>query len=103
MQTLAEGAMIGYTPRGMQLAQETIVIFCSLQFQFCCIVLTGFKILKFYINNILQEKMISRNFFLNARLGTDLLLAAAGETVTNTNSYPLTTKYECMNCFSILA
>jgi hypothetical protein len=29
MQTLAEGAMIGYTPRGMQLAQETIVIFCS--------------------------------------------------------------------------
>ncbi|CAD6334621.1 unnamed protein product [Miscanthus lutarioriparius] len=48
--TLAEGAMIGYTPRGMQLAQETI------------------------------EKMISRNFFLNARLGTDLLLAAAGET-----------------------
>lgn len=29
--------MIGYTPRGMQLAQETIVIFCSLQCQFCCI------------------------------------------------------------------
>ncbi|XP_062230740.1 pentatricopeptide repeat-containing protein At4g35850, mitochondrial-like isoform X3 [Phragmites australis] len=47
--TLAEGAMIGHTPRGMQLAQETI------------------------------EKMISRNFFLNPRMGTDLLLAAAGE------------------------
>ncbi|KAL6840987.1 hypothetical protein ACP4OV_029247 [Aristida adscensionis] len=47
--TLAEGAMIGHTPRGMQLAQETI------------------------------EKMISRNFFLNPRMGSDLLLAAAGE------------------------
>uniref|UniRef100_A0A0E0H9B2 PROP1-like PPR domain-containing protein n=1 Tax=Oryza nivara TaxID=4536 RepID=A0A0E0H9B2_ORYNI len=47
--TLAEGAMIGHTPRGMQLAQETI------------------------------EKMTSRNFFLNARMGTDLLLAASGE------------------------
>ncbi|CAN6331395.1 unnamed protein product [Urochloa humidicola] len=47
--TLAEGAMIGHTPRGMQVAQETI------------------------------EKMVSRNFFLNARMGTDLLLAAAGE------------------------
>ncbi|KAF8725856.1 hypothetical protein HU200_020418 [Digitaria exilis] len=47
--TLAEGAMIGYTPRGMQVAQETI------------------------------EKMVSRNFFLNPRMGTDLLLAAAGE------------------------
>lgn len=83
--------MIGYTPRGMQLAQETIVTFCSLRFQFCCIVLTGFKILKFYVNNIFQEKMVSRNFFLNARLGSDLLLAAAGETVINTNSFPLTT------------
>lgn len=47
--TLAEGAMIGHTPRGMQLAQETI------------------------------EKMTSRNFFLNPRMGTDLLLAASGE------------------------
>jgi hypothetical protein len=26
MQTLAEGAMIGYTPRGMQVAQETLVL-----------------------------------------------------------------------------
>uniref|UniRef100_A0A0D9WCQ8 PROP1-like PPR domain-containing protein n=1 Tax=Leersia perrieri TaxID=77586 RepID=A0A0D9WCQ8_9ORYZ len=47
--TLAEGAMIGHTPRGMQLAQETI------------------------------EKMTSRNFFLNPKMGTDLLLAASGE------------------------
>ncbi|XP_022774349.1 pentatricopeptide repeat-containing protein At4g35850, mitochondrial [Durio zibethinus] len=47
--TLVEGAMIGYTPRGMQLAQETLV------------------------------KMNSRNFFLNAKVGSDLLLAAAGE------------------------
>jgi len=29
MQTLAEGAMIGHTPRGMQVAQETLVIFFS--------------------------------------------------------------------------
>ncbi|XVF16305.1 hypothetical protein REPUB_Repub10bG0019800 [Reevesia pubescens] len=47
--TLAEGAMVGYTPRGMQLAQETLV------------------------------NMTSRNFFLNNRVGSDLLLAAAGE------------------------
>ncbi|CAM0958377.1 unnamed protein product [Alopecurus aequalis] len=47
--TLAEGAMIGHTPRGMQVAQETL------------------------------EKMASRNFFLNPRMGTDLLLAASGE------------------------
>jgi hypothetical protein len=26
MQTLAEGAMIGYTQRGMQVAQETLVL-----------------------------------------------------------------------------
>lgn len=43
--------------------------------------------------------MTSRNFFLNAKMGTDLLLAAAGETVTATNSCPFTTKYECMNYF----
>lgn len=47
--TLAEGAMIGHTPRGMQLAQETL------------------------------EKMVSRNYFLNPKMGTDLLLIAAGE------------------------
>jgi pentatricopeptide repeat protein len=47
--TLAEGAMIGHTPRGMQVAQETL------------------------------EKMVSRNFFLNPRMGSDLLIAAAGE------------------------
>ncbi|XVF14002.1 hypothetical protein REPUB_Repub09cG0019100 [Reevesia pubescens] len=47
--TLVEGAMVGYTPRGMQLAQETLV------------------------------KMTSRNFFLNNKVGSDLLLAAAGE------------------------
>jgi pentatricopeptide repeat protein len=47
--TLAEGAMIGHTPRGMQVAQETL------------------------------EKMTSRNFFLNPKMGTDLLLAASGE------------------------
>ncbi|XP_051229782.1 pentatricopeptide repeat-containing protein At4g35850, mitochondrial [Lolium perenne] len=47
--TLAEGAMIGHTPTGMQVAQETL------------------------------EKMTSRNFFLNPKMGTDLLLAASGE------------------------
>ncbi|KAK4847188.1 hypothetical protein QYF36_026743 [Acer negundo] len=47
--TLVEGAMIGYTPRGMQLAQDTLV------------------------------NMNSRNFFLSPKLGNDLLLIAAGE------------------------
>ncbi|XP_077227700.1 pentatricopeptide repeat (PPR) superfamily protein [Tasmannia lanceolata] len=47
--TLIEGAMIGYTPRGMQIAHETL------------------------------EKMNSRNFFLSLKMGSELLLAAAGE------------------------
>ncbi|KAM5581812.1 pentatricopeptide repeat-containing protein [Rosa sericea] len=46
---LAEGAMIGYTPKGMQIAQKAL------------------------------EDMNSRNFYLLPRQGTDLLLAAAGE------------------------
>ncbi|KAJ8435408.1 hypothetical protein Cgig2_009659 [Carnegiea gigantea] len=48
-QTLAEGAMVGYTPRGMQLAQDTLV------------------------------NMTARNFFLSRKMGTDLLLVAAAE------------------------
>ncbi|XP_004304676.1 PREDICTED: pentatricopeptide repeat-containing protein At4g35850, mitochondrial [Fragaria vesca subsp. vesca] len=47
--TLAEGAMIGYTPKGMQIAQKAL------------------------------EDMNSRNFFLLPRQGSDLLLVAAGE------------------------
>ncbi|XP_042498455.1 pentatricopeptide repeat-containing protein At4g35850, mitochondrial [Macadamia integrifolia] len=47
--TLVEGAMVGHTPRGMQIAQDTL------------------------------EKMTSRNFFLNPRMGNELLLAASGE------------------------
>ncbi|KAG9446415.1 hypothetical protein H6P81_012543 [Aristolochia fimbriata] len=47
--TLVEGAMVGYTPRGMQLAQETL------------------------------EKMNSKGLFLNTKIGNDLLLASAGE------------------------
>lgn len=47
--TLVEGAMVGYTPKGMQLAQKTL------------------------------EKMISMNMYLTPKVGSDLLLAAAGE------------------------
>ncbi|KAM7267193.1 hypothetical protein ACFE04_009359 [Oxalis oulophora] len=47
--TLVEGAMIGYTPRGMQLAQETLV------------------------------NMNARNFFLSPKQGSDLLRIAARE------------------------
>lgn len=47
--TLVEGAMVGYTPRGMQLALETL------------------------------EKMTSRGIRLNPRMVNDLLLAASGE------------------------
>ncbi|PKI68366.1 hypothetical protein CRG98_011274 [Punica granatum] len=47
--TLVEGAMVGYTPRGMELAQETL------------------------------NKMNARNFFLSPRMGSDLLLVASGE------------------------
>ncbi|XP_043714006.1 pentatricopeptide repeat-containing protein At4g35850, mitochondrial [Telopea speciosissima] len=47
--TLVEGAMVGHTPRGMQLAKDTLA------------------------------NMSSRNFFLNAKMGNELLLAASGE------------------------
>lgn len=47
--TLAEGAMVGYTPRGMQLAQDTLV------------------------------NMTARNLSLSRKMGTDLLLVAAAE------------------------
>ncbi|XP_027085801.1 pentatricopeptide repeat-containing protein At4g35850, mitochondrial [Coffea arabica] len=47
--TLTEGAMRGYTAKGMQLAQDTLV------------------------------NMNSRNFFLSPKQGNDLLLAASGE------------------------
>ncbi|XP_062105595.1 pentatricopeptide repeat-containing protein At4g35850, mitochondrial [Humulus lupulus] len=47
--TLVEGAMIGYTPKGMQIAQDTLV------------------------------NMNSRGFFLSPKMGSDLLLQAAGE------------------------
>ncbi|XP_057955034.1 pentatricopeptide repeat-containing protein At4g35850, mitochondrial [Malania oleifera] len=47
--TLVEGAMVGYTEKGMQLAQDTLV------------------------------KMKSRNFFLSLKMGSDLLIAASGE------------------------
>lgn len=47
--TLAEGAMIGYTPKGMQIAQKAL------------------------------ENMNGRNFYLLPKQGSDLLLLAAGE------------------------
>ncbi|KAF9603073.1 hypothetical protein IFM89_033798 [Coptis chinensis] len=47
--TLMEGAMVGHTERGMQIALDTL------------------------------EKMTSRGFFLNYKMGSDLLLAASGE------------------------
>ncbi|KAL2335248.1 hypothetical protein Fmac_016461 [Flemingia macrophylla] len=47
--TLAEGAMTGYTEKGMQIAQDILV------------------------------RMNERNFFLNSKLGSELLLTAAGE------------------------
>ncbi|KAL6960310.1 hypothetical protein U1Q18_041810, partial [Sarracenia purpurea var. burkii] len=47
--TLTEGAMVGYTPKGMQLALQTL------------------------------EMMTSRGFFLSPKMGNDLLLAASGE------------------------
>ncbi|XP_061339556.1 pentatricopeptide repeat-containing protein At4g35850, mitochondrial isoform X2 [Gastrolobium bilobum] len=47
--TLAEGAMVGYTEKGMQIAQDILV------------------------------SMNQRNFFLNSKMGSELLLRAAGE------------------------
>ncbi|XP_021728548.1 pentatricopeptide repeat-containing protein At4g35850, mitochondrial-like isoform X2 [Chenopodium quinoa] len=47
--TLVEGAMVGYTPKGMQIAQDALV------------------------------NMTSKNVFLNPRMASDLLLIAAGE------------------------
>ncbi|KAK7364838.1 hypothetical protein VNO80_13582 [Phaseolus coccineus] len=47
--TLAEGAMAGYTEKGMQIAQDILV------------------------------RMNERNYFVNSKLGSELLLIAAGE------------------------
>ncbi|MED6181220.1 hypothetical protein PIB30_017416 [Stylosanthes scabra] len=47
--TLAEGAMVGYTEKGMQIAQDALVL------------------------------MNQRNFLLNGKAGSDLLLLASGE------------------------
>ncbi|KAL6325523.1 hypothetical protein AAG906_023368 [Vitis piasezkii] len=47
--TLVEGAMVGYTPKGMELAQDTLV------------------------------KMNARGFFLSPKMGSELLLVASGE------------------------
>ncbi|KAL8151374.1 hypothetical protein V2J09_021182 [Rumex salicifolius] len=47
--TLIEGSLTGYTPKGMQLAKETL------------------------------ENMLARNFFLNPKMANHLLLLAAGE------------------------
>ncbi|XP_027922490.1 pentatricopeptide repeat-containing protein At4g35850, mitochondrial [Vigna unguiculata] len=49
--TLAEGAMTGYTEKGMQIAQDILV------------------------------RMNERNYFVNSKLGSELLLVAAGEKV----------------------
>ncbi|KAK7316147.1 hypothetical protein VNO77_34920 [Canavalia gladiata] len=47
--TLAEGAMVGYTEKGMQIAQDILV------------------------------RLNQRNFFVNSKMGSELLLVAAGE------------------------
>ncbi|CAO2828577.1 unnamed protein product [Amaranthus hypochondriacus] len=47
--TLIEGAMLGHTPKGMQIAQDALV------------------------------NMTSKNIFLNPKMGSDLLFIAAGE------------------------
>ncbi|KNA10515.1 hypothetical protein SOVF_143730 [Spinacia oleracea] len=49
--TLIEGAMVGHTPKGMQIAQDALV------------------------------SMTSKNIFLNPRVASDLLLIAAGEKI----------------------
>lgn len=36
LQTLIEGAMLGYTPKGMQLAQDTLVCVVSCWSRFLC-------------------------------------------------------------------
>eukprot|EP01018_Ginkgo_biloba_P029967 Gb_40110 [translate_table: standard] len=48
--TLIQGAMLGHTPRGMEIAQDAL------------------------------QKMAKRGWFLNARIGGELLTGAAGET-----------------------
>ncbi|KAK6928405.1 Pentatricopeptide repeat [Dillenia turbinata] len=56
LKILILGAMDGYTPKGMQIAQDALVRL-------------GLPLVQ----------MNSRNFFLNPKTGSDLLLAAAGE------------------------
>lgn len=80
LQSLAEAAIEGYTVRGMQVAQETLVsahiTFCFMYFPF-----SMSPIWRETCFPYLQEKMNARGFFLNAKMGNDLLLAASGEKV----------------------
>ena len=69
MQTLAEGAMIEHTPRGMQVAQETLVIFCSFGISVSFYSLAGFKILKFYMNDIFSGENGFKKFLLESEDG----------------------------------
>ncbi|XP_039045815.1 pentatricopeptide repeat-containing protein At4g35850, mitochondrial-like [Hibiscus syriacus] len=61
---LLQGAIVGYTPRGMELAQEALVFMLNP--------------MVFFGSNV-QVNMTKRNFLLNAKFGSDLFLAAAGE------------------------
>lgn len=113
MQTLAEGAMIGYTPRGMQVAQETLVFlpFCCLSFwstNSCFLIFWNFTETILFRRKWFQEisSWIQRwelIFYLQL-LVKGYALPTTALLVTNMNIWiiwmPVSVLWICMNCFT---
>lgn len=95
--------MIGYTPKGMQIAQKALVWLGngSALFRIAVFYILDHGFVHYLFHFIsMQEDMNSRNFYLLPRQGTDLLLAAAGEKVCK--EFLLTSEFSLLLlCFSI--
>lgn len=86
--------MVGYTPKGMQLAHDTLVTVLRISVGLwiekllCCDCRCKFHSLWIIFPALMQIKMTEKGgYFLNPRMGSDLLLAAAGEMVWNEKSH----------------
>lgn len=95
--------MVGHTPKGMQIAQDALV--CQLLLQFCYEFIF-LAYLSIWLTSLLflQVDMTSRNVFLTARMGSDLLLVAAREKVIlHILAYFFSLLWHAWGCFCIIA
>lgn len=77
--------MIGYTPRGMQLAEDKLVYLVVWCLMIGCIhstIACSFSICVIFSSfPFSQKEMMNGNFFLSPKMGSDLLFIASGEQV----------------------